>query len=348
MASSSLAIPEAHQEPPSEEAMPLQLPEPLLDIMTAYLEDDIQVPSSVFESGRRFTIFESDVVRRIYQKAMIIARDYVLPAAPLDLLEAAVEKTPAVLLPTLRINGMKGTLHELAIIGLDVTIRSVRGLEDEGMADRLLRLRQKFLPETMAEAFTQAQHAAFIEEKDGASKAKQLAVLNEAFYRVKDEKPSADSVVADYLKSIKPVEMINNSYYLNLLQFLYRAFSFIAVRDYEFDRRLYYTHSSRFCIEVIGTAIERELPPRVRQIVMSGLSQFLHQGTIEKRFIDRGGLRFRCGANNEFLLGFNCFYAAEGIISERHRMNAEPTAVLFKKYFEQLRGRPTRSQCLVM
>jgi len=240
----------------------------------------------------------------LYQQATAIVRDYVLMAAPLDQLEAEVKKNPNVLLPTINIEGREGTLLQLAIIGLDQTIKSMNGIEDEGMAERLMKLHVKFLPETVPQALEKARLASFdefevketkrilkkarllISFEEDDEEAKQLAVLNTAFNIVQNNKPLADIIVKNYIKSIKPAVMTDNRYYLNLLQLLYRAFGLLATRGEELEGRWFGAQAHRFCLEIIGGAIEAELPPRQRQILMSGYCQLLYQNKKAGRLIN--------------------------------------------------------------
>jgi hypothetical protein len=305
---------EHRHEPPLEEVMPTWMPQPVFDIMSVYLKDDIRISSSSYANNRRLTIFGKDVLGHLYHQAQIIARNYVLPAADLDRLKTMIEKNPNVLVPTIEIGGKRGTLLQLAIIGLDqaITSKSTNTVEYKAMDRLLMECHEQWLPDTVPDALKKAREASFFEAKEDESKSslKQLEVLNEAFDMIKDEEPSAGSIVKKYLKSIKPTQMSNREYHLNVLRLLCRAFDLFRKKGRDFENEWYGAQADRFRLEVIGGAIQPELPPRLRQILISGLYSLFYENRNAERVVDPEGVLFRSAYGS--VLGVDYFYDDNG------------------------------------
>ncbi len=197
-------------------------------LVAGFLAYDVQISPATSSH----TIFHNSEVK-IYQDAVAIARDDVLPAGPLDALEAKVRANRRVLLPRIRItqqisgvdHTFEGTLEQLAIINLDNTIKS-----NEGMAERLRTLRAELLPETMPLALVQARLASPIKDEKEAKirQDAQKKVLNDVFERIKeDDSNNARTIMGNYIASTMPTVITNNRYFLNLLQFIPMAFKLL-------------------------------------------------------------------------------------------------------------------------
>lgn len=250
--------------------------------------------------GKPFTFFGIDSTPK---QALTIVRT----AGPLDMLETIIKNKPQVLLEKFKVDGMEGTLLQLAIIGLDLTIGG-----DEGMTERLMMLHEKLLPDTQPEALKQARFASPLEDKEMKieRESKNLEALNHVFDAIKqaDEK-TAEAIEAfkEFVSSSKPEVMTDNRYNLNLLHLLYAAFNLLAERHEELKGKSYGAKTRRFCFEIIG-AIQKALPNRTRQILMNGVANLFDNGEMEPRVVDRDGIKFLGVPGSKQELGVNCFY----------------------------------------
>ena len=286
-----------------------------------------------------------------YEEAMSIALNLVLPAGKLEKLDLALQKNPAILQPTLCINGMKGALFELAIIRLDQNIN-----KNPGMAEMLLAAHAKYFPDTLPEIIKRVELASSFDEKNSEKrKSKQLEVLNEAFNMIKEDKPSADKVVTDYIESTKPNIITNKSYYLGLVELQYQAFALFQKRGSELPRKKsdfvgewYGSQGTRYCVEIIGRSIQSKLPDRFRQILLNSADCIWRSDKIFERVIDRDGNQFFYDSYTKGKLGVNFFYGhsewgakdyIEGGIGEVN-FGMHRTPDLFKYYFDQLSQQP--------
>lgn len=309
-----------------DEAMPVSLPAgnispPLLNMMGGYLNDDIQVSTYSPANKHKLTIFGRDVADHVYQQTIAVALNFVLPACPLDELEAEIRKNPNVLLPTIEIDGMKGTLLELAIMRLDQTIKMKEGV-DEGMAERLMRLQTEFFPESKQEVLLRAQNASRpADEKEKKSRdTANLSALTTAVDAIKANKPREDVIknFKEYLKSTKPAVMTDNKYNLNLLQLIPDAIEMLGNRIKDLDGWCS-DKAFRFCLEVIAT-IEDELPDRQKQILMSGVYQLLNENKKADRVRIASNSSFRGVPGSDWLFAVNYFYDVYGDAARRARL----------------------------
>jgi hypothetical protein len=263
---------------------------------------------------------------------------------------------------TLTIDGVQGTFIQILISKLDLTIRKEDGTEiDEGMADRFTTLVGELWPDRLQEVLKQAPTAAPLED----AKAKQereathIAAINNAFDAINqnDEKITQQGIETfkELVKTMKQ-NLLNdkgcltdNRYYLNLIHLIYGAFDVLASRGGEllpimhtFDGGLWHgTKANRFCFELIGAALQLELPPRVRQLLKSGLYYLFKGNKKVVRDIDEHGALF-FGLPSRDVLGINSYYDVFGawddnrsdcrVIRERHRH--------LKTYYEQSHQHP--------
>jgi len=100
---------------------------------------------------------------KLYDLAVKIAQDHIFKTGSLDLLEAKIRENPNVLLIPIEIEGMQGTLEQLAIINLDCTI-IIESRIEEGAIDRLRLLRLELLPDTMFQALEQTKYLVYKED----------------------------------------------------------------------------------------------------------------------------------------------------------------------------------------
>jgi len=376
MAASSSTF-EAKKHKDAQELIPVEEAVPVIHsghgdpfkLMKEYLNDDICVTSSLYVHGKRLTIFGRDSADHLYKQAVAIARNLVLTAAPLDDLKAEVMKNPRVLLPiiniTTHVDGqsltLQGTLEQLAMIVLDRTIRTVSGFEDKGSAETLRKLREELLPDTMPQALEQTSFATFIEEDEveKARKSVYLAKLNQAFDLIKENKPGAGDVIKNYIKTTQPAVIVNDGYFLNLLQLLCMAFEVLTDRGSELKDYLYGAQAKRYYCEVIGAAIEAPLPRRSRQVLVSGLYRLLYRDQIAVRIVDHDDFIFLGRPGSADQLGLNYFYDGTGCIDDVSvvmNWNVRGGRI-FQDYFERLSQHSrlvsrskirSESKCLIM
>ncbi|MHB1946698.1 MAG: hypothetical protein ACYCQI_01115 [Gammaproteobacteria bacterium] len=253
-------------------------------ILSDYFGDlnNIQLTSSTnFEpSNNRYTLFGKSIQSycdEVYQKAIAIAINYVCTGAPLDLLEAEIRKDPRVLLPILEIDGMKGTLEQLAIIGLDYTLNKFSGAQEEGLFERLKNLRKELLLGTIPEALQQYQQASPLADKKEKNLIENIA--NTVFDMIKAKKSLKE--VDEYLGKnlVKPKVITDNRYNLFLLKLLKKVIKVFQIRLVEItdwsDRNDSNRGAISMCISAIGI-IQIPTPLRVRQLFRGGLYYLLN------------------------------------------------------------------------
>ena len=168
------------------------------------------------------------------------------------------------------------------------------------------------------EALEQARLAAPLEapEDKATRESLNLTALKQVFNAIKqNDKKTASAIEAfkEFVKSTKPAVMNDNRYYLNLIHLLYEAFSILTKRGEALPRvgrephgEWYGKLAERFCFEIIG-GLERELPPRIRQILRTGLYYVLNKERKVRRALDIDGTAF-LGTAAGSLLGVDSYY----------------------------------------
>jgi hypothetical protein len=291
-------------------------------------------------------------------------------AGPLDQIETYIRKAHAG-----REAHLQATLMQaitLAVKGLDQTIRDEKGTElDEGMAERLLTLHAELFPKDQAKALEQARLAAPLEDEKAKKEReeKNVAAIEQLFTAFvqndKDALPEAINTFKEFVKNMKPKEVTDNRYYLNLLHLVFAAFDVLARRggnlppiDENDDGSWYGKLGDRFCFEIIGAALEGDMPHRVRQILRSGVYYLLSGSKKAERVLDVSGVLFR-GDGSNYSLGRDSYYDDIGGGPSTCRLAMAGRAdEVFKIYYEQLRQRPKfiirqpqarpASQCSIM
>lgn len=231
---------------------------------------------------RKYTFFRKDSSP---QQAFAIARDYILPAGWLDILETIISENPSVLLHTIEINGIKGTLYQIAIMRGDLSIKSQDGIElVEGMAERLKKLMIKYLPEGEQKAECQAKSVLAFEDKKEEIQAALTTVLNairkedNEFKEQSEETKHAIEDFKHYLKNMRPEVISNAGHLFNLLQMLHMAFD-EAKRASQNEDQWSANKSDLFVKKIVGY-IQAELPVRLAQIIWIGVTRvFSHHSS---------------------------------------------------------------------
>lgn len=252
-------------------------------------------------------------------KHILVLAEY---AGPLDKIEDYIKKAHAGKEAHLQATLMQAIT--LAVKGLDQTLRDEEGkVLDEGMAEKLLTLHAKLFPKDQAKALEQARLAAPLEDEKAKKEreegnVKAIEQLFTAFVQNdKDALPQAINTFKQFVKSMKPNEVKDNRYYLNLLHLLFAAFDILARRGGnlpridENDKAGWYGKlGTRFCFEIIGAAIESDMPPRVKQILRSGVYDLVSVPDDKRkavRDLDISGALFR-GEGIDYLRGVNSYF----------------------------------------
>ena len=247
-------------------------------------------------------------------------------AGPLEQLETDIRKAHA--------RGethLQNTLEQaipIAVICLDQTIRTENGTEiDRGAAETLLDLYAELYPrEAYLRVLDKAKLAAPLETpEDNARESLNLAALDTVFtaFIQNDEAKTTAAIKTfkEFVRNTKPEVMINNRYHLNLIHLIYGAFNVLANRGGALPRvgteeygQRYGKLANQFCFEIIGAAIEKELPSRARQLVRVGL-YYLFTGTQRAaRVLDVDGLAFLgVPGSGASVLGVDSYYDRYGV-----------------------------------
>ena len=250
------------------------------------------------------------------RKQILVLAEY---AGPLDQIEGYIRKAHARKEPHLQATLMQAITF--AVIGLDQTTRDEKGTElDKGMAEGLLELHAELFPKDQPKALEQAKRAAPLEDEK-AKKAREeanLAAVDQLFTAFvqndKDALPAAIETFKEFVKSSKPKVITDNRYYLNLMHLVFAAFDVLARRGGQLPRiegetygQWYGKLADRFCFEIIGAAIESDMPHRVKQILRSGVYYLLSGDKKAVRHLDISGALFR-GDGTDYLLGVNSYF----------------------------------------
>jgi hypothetical protein len=251
---------------------------------------------------------------------------------------------------TLTIDGVQGTLIQILISKLDLTIRKENGWEiDEGMANRFTKLVGELWPDRLQEVLKQAPTAAPLEDAKAMQEreATHIAAINTVFDAIgqNDEKITQQGIETfkEFVKTMKQ-QLLNdkgcltdNRYYLNLIHLIYGAFDVLARRGGELlpinsndPGQWYGAKADRFCFELIGAVLQLDLPPRVRQLSRSGLHYIFENNKKVVREVDQHGEQY-FGIQSRDVLGVNFYYDPCGRGRARGGPGGEWVAVAFSK-----------------
>jgi hypothetical protein len=258
---------------------------------------------------------------------------HVFYAGPLEKLEEYIRRNPLVLLQTFSMSDMQGTLVELAVIGLDQTLRSSNGtVLSEGAEAKMLQLheemeRQKVLPPgSHQDALEKAQRAGLQETaaEKATREANNVAAVGDVFNAfvgddrdtpaVKAQKiTDAINIFERFMKNLKQQMTTNgimttNKYHVNLIHLNAVAFDVLSKRGGTLQGQWYGALGDRFCFEVIGGAIQSKLPPRARQLLRGGIYYLFNTGRQITRDLDVNGLSFKSLPSGSAVLGLSLFY----------------------------------------
>lgn len=316
-------------------------------------------------------------LNRFFQQQLTSTKPYyeimkhVFYAGPLEQLDVYIRENPRVLLETFNINNMQGTLVELATIGLDQTIMDNDGrVLSEGTKDKLLQLHEelerqgKLPPGSHAIAIEKAKLAHLqekAEEKD-LRETKNVSALEQLFdafigdardtAEIKDKKiTTAIATFKEFMKSLKQQMTTNgmmktNQYHVNLIHLVACAFDILSRRGKSLAGHWYGALSDRFCFEVLGGAIQTELPPRARQLLRAGIYNLFHQNQQIIRDLDVNGILFKSfiGPSATYSLGHSFFYDDLGCGGAGHggagRRGRRHVQAVFISYYSNVYHRP--------
>jgi len=225
------------------------------------------------------------------------------------------------------IDGMQGTLIQLLVSRLDVSIRNEKGDEiDKGMAESFIDIVAALLPNRLGEVQKQAGLAAPPENKEKKRERESinLAALNQVFDAIKqnDEEITKQAIETfkEFVKNKKSFlrndkgYLMNNQYYMDLIHLIYVAFDVLSNRAEELPPinaddcgQWYGKKADRFCFEIIGATLQLDLPPRIRQVLKNGIYDILKHHKTAERIIDVDGEIFR-GVGSDYVLGVNSYY----------------------------------------
>ncbi|MHB1948097.1 MAG: hypothetical protein ACYCQI_08295 [Gammaproteobacteria bacterium] len=241
-------------------------------------------------------------------------------AAPLELVESYVRKSYA-----RKEKHLASTLMQAIIKAIkdgDVTLRKSDGSEvnkGEGMADRLIKLYKELFPDTFMQCLNQVKETArcLVDEKEIAARDAHLIVVNQVFSAIIKN----DANTAEAIKNFK--DFAKETTILNRLHLLSVAFSVLGKRLEEIPLKEgeMPTHphfrmlAHRYCYEVIGSALEMDLPARIRQLVKIGVFYLFNWSQPAERQLDFKELFLndRRWTHVHHKLGKNCFYADTGV-----------------------------------
>ncbi len=258
----------------------------------------------------------------LFQPVLLAAKVYY--AASLSEIEKdlrkAFKKNPRILSKTFDLGVVRGTLAQLALIGLDRTLRNDQGrIVDEGMAERIFKLHHELAPDTFENALKEAAPVAKLEDTTtkNARKSANLEAIQKVFEAItKNDAHTAGAVAGfkDWLKNQKPRVMTDHSYHFNLIHLLYCAFDTLTRKGLSLSGGWDGDVAAQFCFEIIGGTIEVELPPRIQQILRSGLSFLLHSNQPAPRTLDLCSILFNSSqpswSSTPLRLGVNAYYGS--------------------------------------
>ncbi len=313
-----------------EDVMPYEnwrLPDPLVKIVMEYAMD-VPFLKPCFFSGSDHALL----------KTLFLAEH----AGPLDKFEFFARrhitkelenksKTHALLDRTFIMGSMQGTLIQLLVSRLDVSIRNEKGeemKENKGMAESLFGIVAELLPNRLADVREQAELASPDESLDDKQirESTNVDAITDVFEAIKQNNENitkqAIETFKEFVKSKKSLllndqgYLTNNRYPMDLLHLMYVAFDVLANRGGELPSingsdcgRWYGKKADLFCFKIIGESLQqRELDslPSLRQKLTRGLYYVLNNKPAP-RTIDVDGSAFR-GVGSNYLLGVNSYY----------------------------------------
>jgi len=272
-------------------------------------------------------------------------------AAPLDQIETYIKKAHAGMEKHLPDTLVEATIE--AIKNGDVTLKDKKGcvLKDakgnviaEGMAEKLMDLHDALYPNDMKCIDKVRPKLPPVEdEKDKKAREEtNIEVVNQVFdaIRLNDQNTNAA------IKNFK--EYVGTTSPLNRIHLLFVSFDVLARRGGDLPRiegesygQWWGKLADRFCFEVIGAGIQKDLPPRIQQLLKTGLYYILNRDSIAHRTLDVGGLSFRglSGSNRERAV--NSYYddAERAARASAGRYGCARAGAVFKTYYEHLQQR---------
>jgi hypothetical protein len=265
-------------------------------------------------------------------------------AGPLDQFEFYVRKYAENLKKTRRknklleeifiIDGVQGNLIQILKSRLDVSLRKEDGTKiNEGMADRFIKLVGELWPDRLPEVLIETPVARLFEEEkaiiaEDDADLENMMLCMSAILQLNDEELIQQSLeVFNQVMMNKKACFSNdegyltdNRYYIKLINLIFAAFSALKqgtelLGEDSDDEALCDSleeKAHRFCVELIGGILQRDLPPRIRQILKSGMLDLFCNHRKVIRDIDTDGAQF-LGHNTENNLGHNSYYDDIGL-----------------------------------
>ncbi len=257
---------------------------------------------------------------KFFQPSLLAAKVYY--AAPLAEIEQEIRnafaKDPTILSRTFHLGVASGTLSQLAVIGLDQTIRNDQdAIVDQGMAEKILELHAELSRDTYKQALENTKLAAPVEEEEEKKdrESANAKAVEDVFDAIRRNNLDTKQAIADFktwVKNQKPKVMTDNRYHLNLIHLIYCAFDVLANRGDSLQGYQYGALGDQFCFEVIGDAIESELPPRIQQMLRSSLYHLLNWNRAAPRDVDLNATLFKSHkpswSSTKLRLGVDSYY----------------------------------------
>ncbi len=144
-------------------------------------------------------------INSLFQPPLLAVKVYY--AAPLAEIENdirnAFKKNPKtdILLRTFHVGATSGTLSQLAVIGLDQTIRNDRDeVVDEGMAERALALHYELSPDTYEQALEKTRLAVLFEDEEAQNtrESANFEAVNAVFDSIQRNDADTKKNIADF------------------------------------------------------------------------------------------------------------------------------------------------------
>jgi hypothetical protein len=264
-------------------------------------------------------------------------------AAPLDQVETYIKKAHAK-----RETHLPDTLVEAAAKAIkngDVTLKDEKGnvLKDaegnviaEGMAEKLMQLHDELYPKEM-KCINKVKPKLPVEnEKDKKDReGTNIAAVNQVFDAIRLNNQDTDAAIKNFKEYADTTSPLNRIH----LQFV--SFDVLAKRGGDLPRiegesygEWWGILADRFCCEAIGAGIQKDLPPRIQQLLKTGAYSILNRERIAHRTLDVGELSFRGAPGSNRELGVYSFYGGGVLGGGGRRLAAD--ARVFKTYYEHL------------
>jgi 6-pyruvoyl-tetrahydropterin synthase len=233
---------------------------------------------------------------------------------------------------TFIMGSMQGTLMQLLVSRLDVSLRNEKGeeiKENEGMAESFLKIIAELLPARLTKVQKQAEHASPKESLDEKQIRERTHVdeVTKIFEAIKQNDANiTNQAIETFTKFVKNKKssflneqgyLTDTRYSMDLLHLIYVAFDVLSRRGGELpgvnagyeDARWYGSKADSFCFKIIGgLQLEfKDLSSRLPQILNSEVFDVFIRHKKVNRGVDVVSSIFR-GEGSDYLLGNDSYY----------------------------------------